>query len=216
MDKGSKKVYRHDVNMLQTNIFHREDKKVENYKITVCGVERTLPIIPIDDKMAFASFVVLGDTELISVCAPELAKKIGEVDVVLTAEAKGIALSYEISRQLGLKEFIVVRKSVKSYMKDTVSVPVHSITTEGEQHLYLDGIDAAKIKGKRVCIVDDVISTGHSLAALEELAHAAGANVVAKAALLAEGDAAERKDIIVLGKLPLLEKTAEGEYVVKE
>ena len=88
MDKGSKKAYRHDVNMLQTNISHREDKKVENYKITVCGVERTLPIIPIDDKMAFASFVVLGDTELISVCAPELAKKIGEVDVVLTAEAQ--------------------------------------------------------------------------------------------------------------------------------
>ncbi len=190
--------------------------QVENYKIKLCGLERTLPIIPIDEEMAFASFVVLGDTELISACAPVLAEKIGEVDAIVTAEAKGIALSYEISRILGLKEFVVVRKSVKSYMKDTVSVPVNSITTKGEQRLYLDGIDAEKIKGKKVCILDDVISTGHSLAALEDLAKTAGADVVVKAALLAEGDAADRDDIVFLEKLPLLQKNAEGEYEVKE
>ena len=190
--------------------------QVENYKIKLCGLERILPIIPIDEEMAFASFVVLGDTELISACAPVLAEKIGTVDAIVTAEAKGIALSYEISRILGLKEFVVVRKSVKSYMKDTVSVPVNSITTKGEQRLYLDGIDAEKIKGKKVCILDDVISTGHSLAALEDLAKTAGADVVVKAALLAEGDAADRDDIVFLEKLPLLQKNADGEYEAKE
>lgn len=189
---------------------------MENYTLKLCGLERTLPVIPIDESMAFASFVVLGDTELISACAPVLAEKIGDVDAIVTAEAKGIALSYEISRLLGLKEFVVVRKSVKSYMKDTVSVPVNSITTKGEQRLYLDGIDAEKIKGKRVCILDDVISTGHSLAALEDLAQTAGAEVVVKAAILAEGDAADRDDIVFLEKLPLLQKNAEGEYEVQE
>lgn len=171
--------------------------------MTLCNVDRTLPFIPISEDMAFASFVVLGDTELVSACAPELAKKIGNVDAVVTAEAKGIALAYEVSRQLGLKEFIVARKSTKSYMKDVVSASVHSITTAGEQHLYLDGKDADKIRGKRVCLLDDVISTGESLHALECLMENAGAEVVKKAAILAEGDAADREDILFLQKLPL-------------
>ncbi len=182
------------------------------YEMELCGVRRTLPFIPINDTTAFASFVVLSDTELVSACAPEMARRIGAVDAIVTAEAKGIALAYEISKLLGLKEFIVARKSTKSYMKNVVSASVHSITTAGEQHLYLDGVDADKIRGKRVCLVDDVISTGESLHALEALMQNAGASVVKKAALLAEGDAAARTDIIFLQKLPLFRKTADGEY----
>ncbi len=187
---------------------------MKNYKLNLCGVERTLPFIPINEELAFASFVVISDTELIQACAPEIAARLGEVDVIVTAEAKGIALSYEISRLLGKKEFIVARKSEKSYMRDTVAVSVHSITTKGEQHLVLDGTDAEKIRGKNVCLIDDVISTGESLHALEELMKSAGANVVKKAAILAEGDAADRSDIVFLQKLPLFKKTGEGEYEI--
>ena len=189
---------------------------MKQYEIELCGVTRTLPFVPISDTMAFASFVILGDTELVSACAPALAEKIGPVDAVVTAEAKGIALAYEISRLLNLKEFIVARKSTKSYMKDVVSAPVRSITTQGEQHLYLDGVDAAKIQGKRICLIDDVISTGESLRALETLVQNAGANVIRKAAVLAEGDAANRKDIVFLQILPLFTKTAEGDYQIIE
>ena len=178
---------------------------MKEYSMELCGVKRTLPFIPISEEMAFASFVVLGDTELVSACAPELV-----------AEAKGIALAYEVSKELGHKEFIVARKSTKSYMKDVVSASVHSITTAGEQHLYLDGKDADKIRGKRVCLLDDVISTGESLHALECLMANASAEVVKKAAILAEGDAADRKDIVFLQKLPLFKKTGDGEYEVIE
>ena len=136
---------------------------MDTYELKLCGVKRELPFIDLEDNLAFASFVIMGDTELITACAPELAEKIGDVDVIITAEAKGIALAYEISRLLGKKEFIVARKSIKSYMCGVVSVSVHSITTSGEQHLYLDGHDAKRLCGKRVCIVDDVISTGESL-----------------------------------------------------
>ena len=176
---------------------------MKEYSMELCGVKRTLPFIPISEEMAFASFVVLGDTELVSACAPELAAKIGEVDAIVTAEAKGIALAYEVSKELGHKEFIVARKSTKSYMKDVVSASVHSITTAGEQHLYLDGKDADKIRGKRVCLLDDVISTGGSLKALDELAEQTQCTIVGQAAVLAEGDAAQRKDIIFLEPLPL-------------
>ena len=133
---------------------------MKEYSMELCGVKRTLPFIPISEEMAFASFVVLGDTELVSACAPELAAKIGEVDAIVTAEAKGIALAYEVSKELGHKEFIVARKSTKSYMKDVVSASVHSITTAGEQHLYLDGKDADKIRGKRVCLLRVPARTG--------------------------------------------------------
>ena len=183
---------------------------MKEYTMELCGVTRTLSFIPISETMAFASFVVLGDTELVAACAPKLAEIIGSVDAILTAEAKGIALAYEVSKCLGLKEFIVARKSEKSYMKDVVSASVHSITTTGEQHLYLDGVDANKIKNKNICIIDDVISTGESLHALEVLAQNAGANVVKKTALLAEGDAANREDIVFLKKLPLFTKTDDG------
>lgn len=185
---------------------------MQKYEMNLCGVKRALPFVDLENNMAFASFVIMGDTELITVCAPELAKKIGNVDVIITAEAKGIALTYEISRILGKKEFIVARKSVKSYMNEVVSVSVHSITTEGEQHLYLDGQDAEKLRGKNVCIIDDVISTGESLFALETLVKQAGGIVTKKAAVLAEGSAAKRDDIIFLQELPLFQKCENGTY----
>ena len=176
------------------------------YTMELCGIKRVLPFIPINEDTAFASFVVLGDTELVAACAPKLAELIGPVDAILTAEAKGIALAYEVSKCLGLKEFIVARKSEKSYMQDVVSASVHSITTAGEQHLYLDGVDAEKIRGKQICIIDDVISTGESLQSVEKLVNKFDVDIVARAAILAEGDAAKRDDIVFLGELPLIFK----------
>ena len=188
------------------------DPKEPAYELKVCGLTRRLPFVPIDGEKAFASFVVIGDTVLIERGGARLAEEIPPVDALLTAEAKGIALAYELSRRLGLKEFIVARKSVKSYMKNPISQSVHSITTKGEQHVYLDEADGAKLRGKRVCVVDDVISTGESLRAVEELAGKAGGTVVCRAAILAEGEAAERKDILFLEKLPLFQKAADGTY----
>ena len=185
---------------------------METYHLEVCGVTRELPFVPISDTMAFASFVIISDTELISACAGPLAEKIGPVDAIVTPEAKGIALAYEVSRRLGLKDFIVVRKSVKSYMKDYVSEEVRSITTKGVQHLYLDRAAADKIRGRRVCVLDDVISTGESLRAVESLVKKAGADVTCRAAVLAEGEAADRRDIVFLQKLPLFSVDASGAH----
>ena len=185
---------------------------MQKYELEVAGLKRELPFVDISDGLAFASFVVISDTELIEHCAPLLAEKIGECDAIVTAEAKGIALAYKISELLGLKEFIVARKSEKTYMRDTVEVPVQSITTASRQVLLLDGSDSRKIKGKNVCVIDDVVSTGESLNALERLVMAADAKVVKKACILAEGDAAEREDLIFLERLPLFRKTGEGEY----
>ena len=137
--------------------------------------------------------------------AEELIKKAPECDVILTAESKGIPLAYEMSKQLGIP-YVVARKSVKLYMTNVVSVEVKSITTSSVQTLYLDGDKAELLKGKRVLIVDDVISTGESLRALEKLTESADGIIVGKAAVLAEGDAADRKDIIFLEKLPLFFK----------
>lgn len=175
----------------------------KTYTLTVAGVTRELPIIAITEELSIASFVILGDAELVAAAAPELAKKLPQADVLITAEAKGIPLIYEISRQLGMSHYIVARKSVKPYMADPLVSEVVSITTQKKQVLCLDQKDAAALKGKRVAIIDDVISTGESIQALEELAAKAGGEVVAKAAILAEGDAAARKDILFLEELPL-------------
>lgn len=185
---------------------------MESYELNLCGLKRELPLIPIDEDMAYASFVILGEVELVCRSAEELSKNIEGIDYIVTAEAKGIPLAYEISRLLGLPEYIVIRKSVKTYMKEPLCEVVRSITTKGSQHLYLDEEDAEKIKGKTICIVDDVISTGESLRAIEKLMARAGANTKYKIAILAEGDAAKREDILFLDKLPLFQKNGQGEY----
>ena len=175
---------------------------MKTYTLHVAGLTRELPIIKLSYDLSIASFVILGDTEIVKKTAPMIAKKLPEVDFVVTAEAKGIPLAYEISKILNLNEYIVARKSIKAYMEEPIEVEVNSITTTNSQKLYLNNQDANKIKRKRVALIDDVISTGQSLKALERLVEKAGANVVAKAAILAEGDAKDRKDIIFLEALP--------------
>jgi len=175
---------------------------MKTYTLHVAGLTRELPIIKLSYDLSIASFVILGDTEIVKKTAPIIAKKLPEVDFVVTAEAKGIPLAYEISKILNLNEYIVARKSIKAYMEEPIEVEVNSITTTNSQKLYLNNQDANKIRGKKVALIDDVISTGQSLKALERLVEKAGANVVAKAAILAEGDAKDRKDIIFLEALP--------------
>ncbi|MDO5738252.1 MAG: phosphoribosyltransferase family protein [Eubacteriales bacterium] len=173
------------------------------YKLKIAGLERQLPILNISDELSIASFVILGDQELVTTAAAELVTKLPEVDILLTAEAKGIPLVHELARQLGHQRYVVARKGLKLYMENPVEVLVDSITTGHQQSLYLDRSDADRLKGAKVAIVDDVISTGNSLKALEELLAAAGGELVCKAALLAEGDAIGREDIIYLEDLPL-------------
>lgn len=177
----------------------------ETYSIQVAGVTRELPIIQISDNLSIASFVILGDTELVCAVAPEIVKRLPDIDVIVTAEAKGIPLVFEISRLMNMKNYIVARKSIKPYMNSPIIHEVVSITTQKKQVLCLDEHDAEQIKGKRVAIIDDVISTGESIQALEELVQSVGGIVVAKAAILAEGEAANREDIIFLESLPLFE-----------
>ena len=175
---------------------------MKTYTLHVAGLTRELPIIKLSYDLSIASFVILGDTEIVRKTAPIIAKKLPEVDLIVTAEAKGIPLAYEISKVLNLNEYVVARKSVKAYMEESIEVEVNSITTTNSQKLYLNNRDAKKIKGKRIALVDDVISTGQSLKALERLVEKAGGKVLAKAAILAEGDAKDRKDIIFLEALP--------------
>lgn len=177
----------------------------DTYKMTIAGLERELPLCPLNEKLDIAAFVMFSDVEITVASAAELLKKCPDFDVILTAESKGIPLAYEMARQSG-KPYVVARKSVKLYMSNPVSVTVKSITTANEQTLYLSAEKAEMIKGKNVLVVDDVISTGESLKALEELVSGADGNISAKVAVLAEGDAADRKDIIFLEKLPLFFK----------
>ncbi len=173
------------------------------YELNVAGVSRSLPIMQVAPDLAIASFVILGDSEIVVKAAPLLAEKLQGIDYIITAEAKGIPLAHEISRLLDLPYYIVARKTVKPYMDNPIVDEVVSITTQKTQQLCLDGKDALLVKGKKVAIVDDVISTGKSLQAIENLLEKTGATVVAKAAILAEGDAAKRDDIIFLEELPL-------------
>lgn len=177
---------------------------MDYYKLKVCGLERNLPIIQISDNLKIASFVLLGDAELAEKAGLELSKKV-DADIILTAEAKGISLAHEIAKNVGEKSFVVARKSEKAYMNDPIYVEVNSITTKNIQKLFLDFKDVEKIKGKKIALVDDVISTGESMNALESLVEKAGGKVVQKLAILAEGDAANRDDIIYLEKLPIFE-----------
>ncbi len=173
------------------------------HRMTVAGLERDLPICKVSDTLSIAGFVIFGDQELTVACARDLLKKAPEYDYIITAEAKGIPLAHEMARQHGDPKYILARKGPKLYMRDILDVSVHSITTAKEQHLYLDGADAALMKGKRVLIVDDVISTGESLSALEALVEKAGGSICGRMAILAEGEAQDRPDLIYLEKLPL-------------
>lgn len=177
----------------------------DKYKMTIAGLERELQICPLNDKLDIAAFIMFSDVELTVACAERLLEKSPDFDVILTAESKGIPLAYEMARQSG-KEYVVARKSVKLYMTDPISISVKSITTAAEQTLYLSKEKAEMLNNKRILIVDDVISTGESLIALEKLTDAAGGIIVGKTAVLAEGDAADRDDIIFLEKLPLFFK----------
>ncbi len=176
------------------------------YRIKVAGVERDLPICPVNENLDIAGFVIFGDVELTVKTAEALVKKLPEHDVMITAESKGIPLIHEMARQSGVNRYVLARKAPKLYMRDVFTVEVKSITTEKKQILCIDGSDAEYMKGKRVVILDDVISTGESLKALETLVEKAGGNVVAKMAILAEGDAAKRDDITYLEELPLFFK----------
>ena len=175
------------------------------YKIKIAGLERELEMFPVNDKLDIAAFIMFGDVEMTEKTASELLKICPEHDVVVTAEAKGIPLCYEMARQ-GCRNYVIARKGVKVYMRNPIDAEVDSITTANHQKLYLGENDAEFLKDKRVLIVDDVISTGNSLKALENLVEKTGANIVGKAAVLAEGDAKDRKDIIYLEELPLFFK----------
>lgn len=175
------------------------------YKMTIAGLERELPICSVSDKLDIAAFVMFSDVEVTVASAAELLKKCPDFDIILTAESKGIPLAFEMARQSG-KSYVVARKSIKLYMSEPIEVEVKSITTANVQKLYLAAEKAELLRGKKVLIVDDVISTGESLKALETLTQTAGGNIAAEAAVLAEGDAADRDDIIFLEKLPLFFK----------
>lgn len=175
------------------------------HTMTIAGVQRDLPLCPVTDELQIAAFVIFGDVELTCASAKALLEKAPEFDYMITAEAKGIPLIHEMARQSGRNTYILARKGPKLYMRDVLDVAVRSITTAKEQHLYLDGEDAAKMKGKRILIVDDVISTGESLLAIERLVEAAGGIVAGRMAILAEGDAQQREDIIYLEKLPVFD-----------
>ena len=173
------------------------------YDIDVAGLKRTLPLCHVSDDLYIAAFVIFGDVELTVHSAAELLKLAPEYDYLIAPEAKSIPLLYAMARQSGANKYYLARKGAKAYMQGTFEVDVKSITTDKVQHLVLDEHDAEEIRGKRMLIIDDVISTGDSLRAMEELVIDAGAEIAGKMAILAEGEAAERKDIIYLQKLPL-------------
>ncbi len=176
------------------------------YRMTIAGCERDLPLCPLSDDLMIGAFVIFGDPELTTACAEALLQKVPEYDYMITAEAKGIPLIHEMARLAGNQRYMLARKGTKLYMRDILDVAVRSITTNREQHLYLDGNDAAMMRGKRILIVDDVVSLGDSMHALEELVAAAGGTVCGRATILAEGKAADRDDLVYLEKLPLFTK----------
>ena len=173
------------------------------YEMKIAGVERELPLCKVTDELYIGAFVIFGDPELTVAAAKELLERAPEYDYLITAEAKSIPLIHEMARQNGNQRYIVARKYPKLYMRDVITAKVRSITTDKEQVLYLDGNEAELMKGKRVLIVDDVISTGESLRAIEELVNIAGGKIVGKMCILAEGDAISREDITYLEELPL-------------
>ncbi len=178
----------------------------EFYTIDVAGLKRDLPLCRLTDDLYIGAFVIFGDVELTEVSARALLEKAPEFDIMVTAESKGIPLAHEMARQSGKNSYILARKAPKLYMKNVIKTEVKSITTAKVQTLYIDQADADKMRGKRVLIVDDVISTGESLHALEALVEESGGQIVGRMAILAEGDAIDRDDITYVQKLPLFNK----------
>ena len=181
------------------------------YKMNIAGLDRELPLCPISDSLMIGAFVIFGDPELTTACAEELLKKAPEHDFMISAEAKGIPLVHEMARLEGNKKYFLARKAPKLYMTGVFEAALHSITTANDQKLYLDTADADMMRGKKILIVDDVISTGESLRAIEALVEKAGGIVCGKMTVLAEGDAQDREDLIYLEKLPLFD--SEGKVI---
>ena len=181
------------------------------HRMNIAGLERDLPLCPLNDKLMIAGFVIFGDPELTTACAKELLLRAPEYDYMITAESKGIPLVHEMARLAGNQKYFLARKTPKLYMTGVFEVTVRSITTAKEQKLYLDAADAELMRGKRILIVDDVISTGESLKALEELVVRAGGEICGKMTILAEGDAQDREDLVYLEKLPLF--NSDGEII---
>ncbi len=184
---------------------------MKSYKMTIAGLQRELPICPVNDHLSIGAFVIFGDPELTTAAAAALLEKAPAYDYLITAEAKGIPLVHEMARLAGNQKYFLARKTPKLYMSGVMEVEVHSITTEKVQNLYLDAHDAELMRGKRILLVDDVISTGESLYALEQLVREAGGVICGRMAILAEGDAQNRNDLIYLEKLPLF--NADGEVI---
>jgi len=178
---------------------------MHTYRMDIAGLKRELPICKVTDDLYIGAFICFGDAELTVACARELLKLVpaDSYDYIFTAEAKSIPLIHEMARQSGASKYFIARKGPKAYMPDPISVKDESITTAGVQTLYLGRDDADLIRGKRILLMDDVISTGGSLRAMEELVRLAGGVVVDRVAVLAEGDAQDRKDIKFLAPLPL-------------
>lgn len=173
------------------------------YEMTIAGLKRQLPLCRINDDLYIGAFIMFSDVDITKACAKELLKKAPEFDVIITAESKGIPLAYEMARQAGTSDYIVARKGPKLYMQNVITTEVNSITTDHIQKLCLGQKEIDMMKDKRILIVDDVISTGESLLSLEALVRQTGGTIVAKMAVLAEGEAAHRDDIIFLEKLPV-------------
>ena len=187
--------------------FHEKNTMEQKYyHMTIAGCERDLPLCPLNDELMIAGFVIFGDPELTTACAKELLAKAPAYDYIITAESKGIPLVHEMARLAGNQPYFLARKAPKLYMTGVMEVNVRSITTAKEQKLYLDTADAARMKGTRILIVDDVVSLGDSLRALETLVTEAGGIICGKMTILAEGDACKRDDLIYLERLPLFDK----------
>ena len=189
----------------------REDMKNKYYRMKIAGLWRDLPLCPVSDKLMIGAFVIFGDPELTTACAEELLKRAPEYDYMISAEAKGIPLVHEMARLAGNQRYFLARKAPKLYMTGVFESTVHSITTAKEQTLYLDRADAEIMKGKRILVIDDVISTGESLRSIEELVAKAGGEICGRMTILAEGDAQNREDLIYLEKLPLFD--SEGNVI---
>ncbi len=176
------------------------------YAMTIAGVDRKLPLCPLNDKLMIGAFVIFGDPELTTACARALLDRAPDYDYLISAEAKGIPLVHEMARLAGNQSYFLARKAPKLYMTGVFESQVRSITTAKDQTLYLDSADAEKMRGKRILIVDDVISTGESLHALEQLVLKVGGEICGRMAILAEGDACKRSDLIYLEPLPLFDR----------